>query len=290
MAQYFYDQLHCLARPGERVEPALLTTGDYGFVAGGRGLLAANYRGSIFRHVALIPGSNIADADVMIKFRQLAEPVDNYAATGIGIVLRFAIGAYLFHSTTGRSADTSMRGLVKVTPATTYLQTTTTHAAKGLDAWRWWRCKLVGTTFRSAATLVESPPLGAGATVDLSGAPASGQIGVVLWDHNPSSPLYEIAWLSFGTDGDAPPTGPTGCANVSSLSGTVTDHEGNPCGREVRVFLRSTGALVGYTTSDAVTGAWSVPTQFAGLAHDVVVQDDAAAPTLRDLVASNIVP
>lgn len=50
------------------------------------------------------------------------------------------------------------------------------------------------------------------------------------------------------------------------------------------MYRRDTGALLGTTTSNATTGAYSFPTAFDGEVQ-VVCLDDAAGTTHNDLIA-----
>lgn len=298
MAQYWIDQLHCLARPGERCAVAADYDGakaaqGHGYTAGGRGLIFGNTSGARVWSAVTVPVGPLADVDLRVQFRQIATPVDSFSNFGLSFFVRHdqVTDNFVHFAAPSQAGSTSYGGLYKffngsiVNAAAAF-----TGPAKASNIWQWLRFRLVGANYQMGVDLTQSAALSSPVAVNLTGAPGAGGIGLICASYFGGGPLYEIESFAVGTDGDAPPTGPTGCANVSALSGTVTDHEGNPCAREVRVFLRATGALVGYTTSDAETGAWSVPTQFAGLPHDVVAQDDAAAPSLIDMIASNVVP
>lgn len=51
-----------------------------------------------------------------------------------------------------------------------------------------------------------------------------------------------------------------GMDTLSRVSGTITDIHGNPAARTVRLYTRSTGALIAETTSDGTTGAYEIAT------------------------------
>lgn len=69
----------------------------------------------------------------------------------------------------------------------------------------------------------------------------------------------------------------------AGVSGVVTDVAGLPCERIVRAYLRDTGELLAETTSDPVTGAYSIATGAIGEVQ-VVVLDDAAGDLYNDLI------
>lgn len=293
MAQYWIDQLHCLGRPGERITGGYLSD-DAGFLASAPWIRYYSDRKSTATSALILPLpalQSVADVDVHLRWRFVKDGTDLFPNTGCGLFFRWAdISTNLYLSCAAKAAGTVSSGLFKLVNNTqTQLGSDISQPAAGLFRWFNTRVKVVGSAYQYAFWLDGSTPpsLSSPISVSVDDAPSAGGIGIRGRSYGA---MYDIASIAIGTDGDAPPIEATGCANVSALSGTVTDHEGNPCAREVRVFLRSTGALVGYTTSDVVTGAWSVPTQFAGLAHDVVVQDDAAAPSLIDMIASNVVP
>lgn len=64
---------------------------------------------------------------------------------------------------------------------------------------------------------------------------------------------------------------------MAAISGTVLDKDGNGVARLVRVYLQSTGALVGSTTSAAGTGAFSVTTA-SSARHYAVCSDTVYYP------------
>lgn len=72
------------------------------------------------------------------------------------------------------------------------------------------------------------------------------------------------------------------------ISGTVTDVSGTPAERTVRLYLRSTGALLGTVTSDAVTGAFEFPLGTVGpeTYNVVAIATGAAEPDLIHRVTS----
>ena len=293
MAQYWIDQLHCLGRPGERIADGYLSD-DAGFLASAPWIRYYSDRGSTAVSALILPLpalQSVADADVHLRWRFVKDGMDNFPNTGCGLYFRWAdVSNNFYLSCASKASSTSSGGLYKtVYGSQTQLGSAIAQPAAVLFSWFNLRVKLTGSAYQYAFWLdgFTPPSLSSAISVDVEYAPTTGGIGLRGRSYGS---MYDIASIAIGTNDDTPPTSASGCANVSVLSGTVTDHDDSPCAREVRVFLRSTGALIGYTTSDAVTGAWSVPTQFTGLAHDVVVQDDATAPSLCDLIASNIVP
>lgn len=70
---------------------------------------------------------------------------------------------------------------------------------------------------------------------------------------------------------------------MSTISGTITDTNGNGVARTVRVYRRDTGALMGEAVSDGTTGAYSITTSHAG-EHSVVMLDDAVGTVENDQI------
>jgi hypothetical protein len=75
---------------------------------------------------------------------------------------------------------------------------------------------------------------------------------------------------------------PTPVTAGVTVSGAVYDDTGAAAARTVRVYRRSDGTLIAETTSDAVTGAYSV-TCPAGEVQRIVL-DDAAGTTYNDII------
>lgn len=96
-------------------------------------------------------------------------------------------------------------------------------------------------------------------------------------------------WTTLGTfSGIAYPgnqvfTSVLSLASPVYLSGTVLDDAGSPCARTVRAYRRDTGALIGSTTSNATTGAWSIQ-GIDGVESQIVCLDDGAGTTHNDLI------
>jgi hypothetical protein len=85
------------------------------------------------------------------------------------------------------------------------------------------------------------------------------------------------------------PAGVQAWAELYTIAGTVLDAAGDPITRTVRAYLRSTGALVGETTSDAGTGAWSLSVTTAN-PHYIVALDDEAGDVLNAVIADRVTP
>ena len=78
--------------------------------------------------------------------------------------------------------------------------------------------------------------------------------------------------------------------NYGQITGTVRDVNNNPVARQVRVFRRSDGLLVGQTTSNATTGDYSVLTpDAASEAYDVQFYT-LNGELLNDLVYARVTP
>lgn len=72
---------------------------------------------------------------------------------------------------------------------------------------------------------------------------------------------------------------------MPTLSGVVTGANGGPARRTVRVYLRSTGALVSEVASDAATGAWSATVSNTA-EHFAVFHDGTAGdPSWTSVIA-----
>ncbi len=67
------------------------------------------------------------------------------------------------------------------------------------------------------------------------------------------------------------------------VSGVVTNDSGAPAARTVRVYRRDTGALLGETTSNGTTGAYSFTSTHSGEVQ-VVCLDDSAGTVYNDLI------
>jgi len=92
--------------------------------------------------------------------------------------------------------------------------------------------------------------------------------------------IYEIAYAAFGTDGDDAPAAPSSF----SVGGTVYDENNVPVQRKVRVYHRSTGALLGETNSSAVNGGYSLSLTSGGEVQRIVIDDASADPLLNDII------
>lgn len=69
-----------------------------------------------------------------------------------------------------------------------------------------------------------------------------------------------------------------------SVSGVVRNDAGSPVARAVRLYDRTTGALIGVATSDAGTGAYTFPAVFQTAEVQRVVLDDDAGALYNDLI------
>lgn len=74
-----------------------------------------------------------------------------------------------------------------------------------------------------------------------------------------------------------------------SVSGTITDINGDPAARTVRLYTRSTGALIGETTSDGTTGAYEIATSTTEPVT-VIFLDSGNPPTRNALVYDGVIP
>ena len=67
-----------------------------------------------------------------------------------------------------------------------------------------------------------------------------------------------------------------------TVSGTVLDDTATPAARTVRLYNRATGALVGATISDGVTGEYSIAAP--DLEVDRIVLDDSGGSLYNDII------
>jgi len=70
---------------------------------------------------------------------------------------------------------------------------------------------------------------------------------------------------------------------MPTISGVITDTNGNGVARTVRAYRRDTGALMGEAVSNGTTGTYSITTTYAG-EHDVVMLDDAVGTVENDQI------
>ena len=71
---------------------------------------------------------------------------------------------------------------------------------------------------------------------------------------------------------------------TSIVQGTITDHEGLPCAREVRIYNRATGERIGRATSDAETGVYAVKVPKGIEVDRIVLADDSLEILYNDLI------
>ena len=147
--------------------------------------------------------------------------------------------------------------------AITWTNITDDFPKRSLGKIAYYRAKLSGSELRRCAWNDGDtvPVLGTGYSVNTTGAPASGSIGVLA---RAKGIDVEVLSIAVGTDGDEPHASKI---NNAVVSGTVYDDTGLPCSREVELYLASTGQLVGYTASDPHTGLYSIGTPWFGQEH-----------------------
>lgn len=132
--------------------------------------------------------------------------------------------------------------------------------------------------------------LGAGGAAEIKRV----EIGAQRVVPNRSPKDFKIQWSDDGTNwtDQASFSSVTGWteyqirefAVVSYTVSGMVQQEGGAASRTVRLYRRDTGALLGSTTSNATTGAYSFTTAFNGEVQ-VVCLDDAAGTTYNDLIA-----
>lgn len=84
-----------------------------------------------------------------------------------------------------------------------------------------------------------------------------------------------------------PPTAPF-LDYAAQVSGVVRDDTGAPCARTVRLLHRTTGELIGSTTSDAVTGAYTLGAPSLEEVQRIVLDD--AGGTLYNDILDRVIP
>ena len=273
MAQYWFDNLGSLAKPGAYLPGKTDTLqGFSSFLPNIRGRNSSEASGSI-GFTAILPCLNAADADVIIQYRYLTNPTDSGTGAGIGICFRAVDKDNFVFSGSNAQADITewVRFAKVVGGAITWTNITDNFPKRSLGKIAYYRAKLSGSELRRCAWNDGDtvPVLGTGYSVNTTGAPASGSIGVLA---RAKGIDVEVLSIAVGTDGDEPPASKI---NNAVVSGTVYDDTGLPCSREVELYLASTGQLVGYTASDPHTGLYSIGTPWFGQEHIRIVKDDA---------------
>lgn len=131
---------------------------------------------------------------------------------------------------------------------------------------------------------------------NLSGVPTYFAIGAQASSRNAAydfngqidAPVVFIGGALFSTAGFTPPTSQPVRPYVS---GIVYDDASSPAVRTVRLYNRTSGALVASTTS-AGDGTFTCQADFdlAGVACQVVALDDVSGTAYNDLIFGNVIP
>lgn len=120
----------------------------------------------------------------------------------------------------------------------------------------------------------------------LMAATTNGRV-VVSFDRGDSWSVYQTSvgstlYATEFVDGDWIAVGLSGDATISphpflyQVQGTVTDSQGAPAQRTVRIYRRSDGALLREVVSDPITGIYTADLYGEGEIQPVVLADDAA--------------
>ena len=146
-----------------------------------------------------------------------------------------------------------------------------------------WRLFLNGALQASGTALATYSASGAGVTIGWSAAvPAWGYAGYI-------DDLRITKGVARYTADFTPPTEAfPNASEVYALSGTVTGSTGSPVARAIRAIREDTGAYVGSVTSNATTGAYTIPTEYPG-EHTVVVYP-VTGENLPALVHHGVIP
>lgn len=163
-------------------------------------------------------------------------------------------------------------------------------ACVNINDWNHIAVSFVGTTayLGCNGTIVGSGTVSSGAT-GLGGSDYAALVGTVYNDQTPSGYLGQARITKGVARYTASYTVPTEAfsPSASALSGTVLNASGAPAARTVLAYRRDTGALIGSTTSNGSTGAYSIASTYSG-EHDLVCLDSTG--TLPDLVLSRVTP
>lgn len=97
--------------------------------------------------------------------------------------------------------------------------------------------------------------------------------------------IDEFRWTKGVCRYNASYTAPTEdfIAGLGQVSGEVRDGNNALCARTVRAYRRDTGALVGSTTSDSITGAYTIDCATLDEVTRIVL-DDSSSPLYNDMV------
>lgn len=282
MAQYWFDKLYCLARPGQAI--ANIDGNPSCFYATAENIIWYNPATGTQRHELALPGIDaIADADLVVRVRRMSAGKDIHTNTGIGIAFRALDGRNNCVASTSSQESTNGNFRIVVDGATLRDISYTLPAAipSGYVSHSF-RARLQGNSFSFGSAPDPLPALGDAKTINTSGAGAeAGKLGISMSSYQ-TTPHWEIEYIAVGTDGDEPPASKI---NNAVVSGNIYDDAGQPCSREVDLYLASTGQLVGHTVSSAGTGLYSIGTPFFGQEHIRIIKDDAGGINYNHLIA-----
>lgn len=279
MAQFYFDRLDALALPGEPIETGARVA-DADFYSRAPAIIFESNRTSNANSSFVVPVV-AADVDVRARFRVLRNGAQAFTNTGPGIHLRYeGVGDCLYMSTRNPVDSASVwAGLYKMVGGTQTALTGNVNAVQPalFQAFNM-RVRIQGNQFQQSAWLEGDavPALSTAITVDVSGAPASGFVGV----RGRQYPIiFEVDLLAIGTDGDTPPT-----ESQRSVSGVVSGPDGNPAERIVRLHDRATGAMVGQTVSNGMTGVFVIKSDWPQEHQHIALAEQDSTPLYNDLI------
>lgn len=209
-----------------------------------------------------------SEIDALIKFRRIRAATGNNQLGGVGFAFRFVDSNNFVEVTVG-SGSQSANGNIRerVTGNTTDTLMSALFSGDAMS-WKSLRIQTSGSTLKVKAwDSADTEPATWNVTHELEATAVSGTMHVVL--PYSAGGATQVQSIALATAGSLLPTGPT-----KALSGFVKDENDQPVARTVRVYDRTYGDLIGETTSNASTGAFSVGVEASG-GYDIIVLDDA---------------
>ena len=185
---------------------------------------------------------------------------------------QFPIGGYILRSS----------GSAQALPATAFAPGANIGFAIDADAGRVWYRIDGGAWNGGGDPAADTTPTATGLPSSTTWVPCAGS------DNNAGVHVFTLK-ATAGSFTYAAPGGFDALGVAYTLSGTVRDTAGALAARRVLAYLRSTGALVGSTTSDGTTGAFSISAT-VGDEHVVVALPGDAETTTNALVFDRVLP
>lgn len=286
MAQFWFDRLDGLADPGRAVSGGDVVA-DAAFISRAPALIFEDNRAANAASTFLLPGITTANLDVRFRFRSIRNGAASNIFAGPALTFRYTDSAnHYYFGTANPVTGTSWGAFVRVV-ANTALQINgnRTVAAGALFSRRWVRIRVQGAVFQYStwADGAAEPDLINLGTLDVTGAPASGRIGVLGRER---LSIFEVDRLSVGTDGDVSLASAPGAGYL--VRGVVRNSAGSPVSRPVRVYRQDTGVLLATTLSNGTTGQFVATVDTLDRVYALSV-DEGMTPS-RAVVVDAITP